>query len=121
MLSKSLYVSLRKCSIFGSLLNFPQLEEKVASLNRMIEDTNGELTNLLEQRDKENKEGDALITLLRSDVEHSKKQRLVHLRWEAAIVMAHINAFSFLNNRGVKLAGAADLLNLGNRCSHNLF
>ncbi|XP_066488272.1 pericentrin isoform X2 [Tiliqua scincoides] len=52
-----------------------QLEEKVASLNRMIEDTNGELKNLLEQRDRENKEGDALIALLRSDIEFSRNQR----------------------------------------------
>lgn len=45
----------------------------------MIEDSNGELKNLLEQRNRENKEGETLVALLRSDIEFSRNERLVHL------------------------------------------
>lgn len=61
------------------LLYFPQLEKKVESLNREIEETNSELETLLQRRDRENQEGGNLVSMLRSDIEQSKDERFVHL------------------------------------------
>ncbi|XP_065494408.1 pericentrin isoform X2 [Caloenas nicobarica] len=52
-----------------------QLEKKVESLNREIEETNSELETLLQQRDRENQEGGNLVAMLRSDIEQSKDER----------------------------------------------
>lgn len=64
---------------FVLFLYFPQLEKKVESLNREIEETNSELETLLQQRDRENQEGGNLVAMLRSDVEQSKDERFVRL------------------------------------------
>ncbi|XP_040980507.1 pericentrin isoform X10 [Aquila chrysaetos chrysaetos] len=52
-----------------------QLEKKVESLNREIEETNSELETLLQQRERENQEGGNLVAMLRSDIEQSKDER----------------------------------------------
>ncbi|KAM9630041.1 pericentrin isoform 6-T6 [Morphnus guianensis] len=52
-----------------------QLEKKVESLNREIEETNSELETLLQRRDRENQEGGNLVAMLRSDIEQSKDER----------------------------------------------
>ncbi|XP_064925456.1 pericentrin isoform X12 [Columba livia] len=52
-----------------------QLENKVESLNREIEETNSELETLLQRRDRENQEGGNLVVMLRSDIEQSKDER----------------------------------------------
>ncbi|XP_009577320.1 PREDICTED: A-kinase anchor protein 9-like, partial [Fulmarus glacialis] len=52
-----------------------QLEKKVESLNREIEDTNSELETLLQRRDRENQEGGNLVAMLRSDIEQSTDER----------------------------------------------
>nr|XP_056712831.1 pericentrin [Euleptes europaea] len=51
-----------------------QLEEKIKSLNKEMEEANAELKNL-QQRDRENQEGETLIALLKSDIELSKNER----------------------------------------------
>ncbi|XP_053138968.1 pericentrin isoform X2 [Hemicordylus capensis] len=51
-----------------------QLQEKIISLNKVIEDTDAELKNVLQQRDRENQEGGTLIALLRSDIELSRNE-----------------------------------------------
>ncbi|XP_009319102.1 PREDICTED: pericentrin [Pygoscelis adeliae] len=52
-----------------------QLEKKVESLNREIEETNSELETLLQRRDRENQEGGNLVSMLRSDIEQSNDER----------------------------------------------
>ncbi|KAM9235869.1 LOW QUALITY PROTEIN: pericentrin [Leptosomus discolor] len=52
-----------------------QMEKKVESLNREIEETNSELETLLQRRDRENQEGGNLVAMLRSDIEQSKDER----------------------------------------------
>lgn len=72
--------SLGKIIDFVALfMYFPQLENKVESLNREIEETNSELETLLQRRDRENQEGGNLVAMLRSDIEQSKDERFVHL------------------------------------------
>ncbi|XP_008944151.1 PREDICTED: golgin subfamily A member 4-like, partial [Merops nubicus] len=51
-----------------------QLEKRVESLNHEIEETNSELETLLQQRDRENQEGENLVAMLRSDIEQSKDE-----------------------------------------------
>ncbi|XP_074452392.1 pericentrin isoform X2 [Larus michahellis] len=52
-----------------------QLEKKVETLNREIEETNSDLETLLQRRDRENQEGGNLVAMLRSDIEQSKDER----------------------------------------------
>ncbi|XP_062362653.1 pericentrin [Cinclus cinclus] len=52
-----------------------QLEEKVASLQHEIGETNSELETLLQWQHKENQGGGNLVTLLKSDIEQSKEER----------------------------------------------
>ncbi|OXB61460.1 hypothetical protein ASZ78_010216 [Callipepla squamata] len=52
-----------------------QLEKRVESLNREIQETNCELETLIERRDRENQEGGNLVAMLRSDIEQSKDER----------------------------------------------
>ncbi|KAM6071167.1 pericentrin isoform 2-T2 [Chlamydotis macqueenii] len=52
-----------------------QLEKKVESLSREIEETNSELETLLQRRDRENREGGNLVAMLRSDIDQSKDER----------------------------------------------
>ncbi|XP_030807831.1 pericentrin isoform X3 [Camarhynchus parvulus] len=52
-----------------------QLEKKVASLKHEIGETNSELKALLQWQGRENQEGENLVALLRSDIEHSKEER----------------------------------------------
>ncbi|XP_076198080.1 pericentrin isoform X2 [Aptenodytes patagonicus] len=52
-----------------------QLEKKMESLNREIEETNSELETFLQRRDRENQEGGNLVSMLRSDIEQSKDER----------------------------------------------
>ncbi|KAM9287336.1 pericentrin [Morus bassanus] len=52
-----------------------QLEKKMESLNREIEETNSELETLLQRRDRENQEGGNLVAMLKSDIEQSKDER----------------------------------------------
>lgn len=65
-------------------LYFPQLEKKVESLNREIEETNSELETLLQRRDRENQEGGNLVAMLRLDIEQSKDERFVCLGLHSA-------------------------------------
>lgn len=67
------------------LLNFPQLEKRVESLNCEIKETNCELETLIERRDRENQEGGNLVAMLRSDIEQSKDERFVHLGLDSAL------------------------------------
>lgn len=63
----------------NSVFDFSQLEGEIKSLNKEVEEANAELKNL-KQRDRENQEGEALIALLRSDMELSKNERSVYFR-----------------------------------------
>ncbi|XP_074404227.1 pericentrin isoform X3 [Zonotrichia albicollis] len=52
-----------------------QLEKEVASFKHEIEETKSELKTLLQWQGRENQEGENLLALLRSDIEHSKEER----------------------------------------------
>ncbi|XP_063018654.1 pericentrin isoform X11 [Melospiza melodia melodia] len=52
-----------------------QLEKEVASFKHEIEETKSELKTLLQWLGRENQEGENLLALLRSDIEHSKEER----------------------------------------------
>lgn len=52
---------------------------KIKALNKEMEEANAELKHL-QQRDRENREGEALMALLRSDIELSKDERSVYFR-----------------------------------------
>ncbi|XP_061463584.1 pericentrin isoform X3 [Rhineura floridana] len=52
-----------------------ELEEKIKSLNKEIEDAKADLKNLLQQRNRENQEGETLIALLRSDMDVCRNER----------------------------------------------
>lgn len=49
------------------------------SLSNETEETNSELETLLWRRDRENQEGENLVAMLRSDIDLSQNERLVHL------------------------------------------
>lgn len=86
---------------------FPQLEEKVASLQHEIGETNSELETLLQWRDTENQGGN-LIALLKSDIEQSKEERFVHL-WlhNAWLLFFCLPVFSLLIKKSITRQNSA--------------
>ncbi|XP_072496870.1 pericentrin isoform X15 [Notamacropus eugenii] len=52
-----------------------QLKEKVLSLSNEVAETHGELEKLQERREREHEEGTNLISLLRSDMDHTQHER----------------------------------------------